>query len=149
MANSLVVMNSEVALQCSNPTSTVLFQARWFNNIVTQCQVLLFRSSFDELRSIRVAYQVYEANDTKGMRIDATTLLRTLKVKPYSNLPKRIAKTAAFCFAIIYTKLKRSKWNYLKAISHLYSFSTCSIFENSLISMDINRFSMRYRWWLL
>ena len=41
--------------------------------------------SFDELRSIRVAYQVYEANDTKGMRIDATTLLRTLKVKRCSN----------------------------------------------------------------
>ena len=77
-----------------------MFQGRWPYNAVTK--VLLYLFSFDELRSIRVAYQVYEANDTKGMRIDATTLLRTLKVKRYSNLPKTIANVKTASLLISY-----------------------------------------------
>ena len=40
---------------------------------------LLFR--FSELQQVRVAYQMYETIDTKGMVIDERLLQRTLKVQ--------------------------------------------------------------------
>ncbi|XP_071831732.1 uncharacterized protein [Apostichopus japonicus] len=36
--------------------------------------------SFDELSEVRVAFQVYEAGDMRGMMIDQQTLMRTLKL---------------------------------------------------------------------
>ena len=41
---------------------------------------MFYFCSFAELHDVRVAFQVYEAGDMRGMRIDQHTLLRTLKV---------------------------------------------------------------------
>lgn len=42
--------------------------------------ITFFVGSFGEIQSIRIAYQVYESPDTKGLVIDEWVLLRSLKV---------------------------------------------------------------------
>lgn len=51
------------------------------NSILKSLTLLNHRLlSFAELHDVRVAFQVYEAGDMRGMRIDQHTLLRTLKL---------------------------------------------------------------------
>ncbi len=42
--------------------------------------MMSFFDSFSELNDVRVAFQVYEAGDMRGMKIDTHTQLRALKV---------------------------------------------------------------------
>jgi len=46
--------------------------------------VWIFSFSFQELREVRVAFQLYEHEDMLGLAIDEHILLRTLKVRSCS-----------------------------------------------------------------
>ncbi|KAJ8023586.1 hypothetical protein HOLleu_36065 [Holothuria leucospilota] len=46
--------------------------------------------SFDELSDVRVAFQVYEAGDMRGMVIDQHTLMRTLKLSGRTVAPLKL-----------------------------------------------------------
>ncbi|PIK41379.1 hypothetical protein BSL78_21766 [Apostichopus japonicus] len=48
--------------------------------MLTSLVTLMSQSNFDELSEVRVAFQVYEAGDMRGMMIDQQTLMRTLKL---------------------------------------------------------------------
>ena len=51
--------------------STVVWQVCW---------IILLHCSFQELREVRVAFQLYESEDMLGLLIDERLLMRTLKV---------------------------------------------------------------------
>ncbi|ELT94310.1 hypothetical protein CAPTEDRAFT_220241 [Capitella teleta] len=73
-----------IAINCSFNVHTDEWNVCVINKAVALLDSRII--SFDELLAVRVAFQVYEASDTKGMRIDDKILQRALKVDDFDQV---------------------------------------------------------------
>jgi hypothetical protein len=97
-----------------------------FTVLLVQKHYGCFIFSFSELKTIRIAFDVYECQDLSGMEVCPHIILRTLKVNPYRF-------NVSPLFRLVATVLTRAAVLATQNIFNLQTNSRQKIFEEPIV----------------